>query len=61
MGIKVRACGDFDYYGKTLVKAEGKFYIITTGYNEPRPRSYSITEVSGADVMLKKAADGLES
>lgn len=46
MGIKARACGNFDYHGQTLIKLEGKFYIITTGYNEPKPRSYSITEVS---------------
>jgi transglutaminase-like putative cysteine protease len=50
MGIKARSCGNFDYHGQTLIKAEGKFYIITTGYNEPKPRSYSITEVSGADL-----------
>lgn len=50
MGIKAKACGNFDYHGKTLVKAEGKFYIITTGYDEPRPRSYSISEVSEADL-----------
>ena len=50
MGIKARACGEFDYHGQTLIKAEGKFYIITTGYDEPRPRSYSITEVSGKDL-----------
>ena len=50
MGIKARACGKFDYHGQTLIKAEGKFYIITTGYNEPKPRSYSIIEVSGTDL-----------
>lgn len=50
MGIKAKACGNFDYHGKTLVKADGKFYIFTTGYDEPRPRSYSISEVSGADL-----------
>lgn len=50
MGIKARACGEFDYHGQTLVKADGKFYIITTGYNEPKPRSYSVTEVSGEDL-----------
>lgn len=50
MGIKAVACGNFDYHGKTLVKADGKFYIITTGYDEPRPRSYSISEVSEADL-----------
>lgn len=50
MGIKARGCGDIDYHGQTLVKADGKFYIITTGYNEPKPRHYGITEVSGADL-----------
>ena len=50
MGINAKACGNFDYHGKTLVKADGKFYIITTGYDEPRPRSYSISEVSEADL-----------
>lgn len=50
MGIKAKACGNFDYHGKTLVKADGKFYIITTGYDEPRPRSYSISEVSEANL-----------
>lgn len=50
MGIKAKACGNFDYHGKTLVKADGEFYIITTGYDEPRPRSYSISEVSEADL-----------
>lgn len=50
MGIKARACGEFDYHGQTLIKAEGKFYLITTGFDEPRPRSYSISEVSGKDL-----------
>lgn len=50
MEIKARACGNFDYHGQTLIKAERKYYVITTGYNEPKPRSYSITEVSGADL-----------
>ncbi len=26
------------------------FYLITTGFDEPKPRSYSITEVSGTDL-----------
>lgn len=50
MGIKARACGNFDYHGQTLIRAEGKFYIITTGYDEPKPRSYDIMEVSGEDL-----------
>ncbi|MDE7424672.1 MAG: Ig-like domain-containing protein [Lachnospiraceae bacterium] len=55
MGVKAQGCGNINYHGQTLIKAEGKFYIITTGYDEPKPRSYSITEVSGAD--LEKIMD----
>jgi hypothetical protein len=50
MGIKARFCGNFDYHGQTLMKAEGKINIITIGYNESKPRSCSITEVSGEDL-----------
>lgn len=32
------------------MKAEGKINIITIGYNESKPRSCSITEVSGEDL-----------
>jgi len=60
MGIKARSCGNFDYHGKTLVKAEGKFYIITTGYDEPKPRSYGITEVSGTDLEKILADNNLK-
>lgn len=34
MGVKARACGNIDYHGQTLIKAEGKYYIITTGYEK---------------------------
>lgn len=50
MGVKAQGCGNIDYHGQTLIKAEGKFYLITTGFDEPRPRSYTITEVSGTDL-----------
>ena len=48
MGIKAAACGNLAAHGKTLIYAEGKFYVIITGFNEPKPRHYEIYEVSGA-------------
>ena len=47
MGIKAAACGNLAAHGKTLVYAEGKFYVIITGFNEPKPRHYEIYEISG--------------
>lgn len=47
MGIKAAACGNLVAHGKTLVYAEGKFYVIITGFNEPKPRHYEIYEISG--------------
>lgn len=45
MGIKAQACGNLDCHGETLVQADGDFYIVVTGYNEPKPRHYMIYEV----------------
>ena len=47
MGIKAAACGNLDAHGKTLVYADGRFYVIITGFNEPKPRQYMIYEISG--------------
>ena len=47
MGIKAVACRNLDDHGKTLVYADGIFYVIVTGFNEPKPRMYGIYEVSG--------------
>lgn len=47
MGIKALACRNYDAHGQTLVFADGKFYLVVTGYNEPKPRSYSMYEISG--------------
>lgn len=55
MGIKAAACGNLDAHGKTLVYADGKFYVIITGFNEPKPRHYEIYEISGA--ALEKLAE----
>ena len=47
MGIKAVACRNLDDHGKTLVYADGRFYVIVTGFNEPKPRPYGIYEISG--------------
>ena len=47
MGIKASGCRNLDAHGKTLVYADGKFYVIITGFNEPKPRQYMIYEISG--------------
>lgn len=54
LGIKALPCSSIDYHGQTLVKADGKFYMVVTGFNEPKPRSYFIYEVS--DDELKTIA-----
>lgn len=56
MGIKALGCRDIDRHGQTLVKADGKFYMVITGYNEPRPRRYTIYEMS-AEAVEKLAAE----
>lgn len=50
MGIKAVACRNLDDHGKTLVYADDKFYVIVTGFNEPKPRRYGIYEISGEDL-----------
>lgn len=55
MGIKAVACRNIDYHGQTLVKADGIFYMVITGYNEPKPRQYLIYEMTAEGV--EKVAD----
>lgn len=47
MGLKAVGCRNLDAHGKTLVYADDKFYVIITGFNEPKPRQYMIYEISG--------------
>ncbi len=56
MGIKAVACRNLDDHGKTLVYADGRFYVIVTGFNEPKPRPYGIYEISGGalEVLAEK-------
>lgn len=41
-GIKALALLGENFDGKTLVKADGRMYIVVTGFNEPKPRRYMI-------------------
>lgn len=50
MGIKAAGCGNINAHGKTLIYADRKFYVIVTGYNEPKPRQYDIYEINGTDL-----------
>lgn len=47
MGVKAVACRDIDAHGETLVWADRRFYVVVTGYNEPKPRKYVIYEIKG--------------
>ena len=47
MGIKAAGCGNLNAHGKTLVYPDGKFYVIVTGFNEPKLRPYGIYEING--------------
>ena len=46
IGIKAVGCNNINVHGKTAVWADGKYYIYTTGFNEPRPRSYMVSETT---------------
>lgn len=49
VGIKAVAC-DVNHHGQTIVKADGKYYMVVTGYKEPRPRSYMVYEIETDDI-----------
>jgi hypothetical protein len=55
-GLKALACLGENYDGKTLVKADGKMYIVVTGFNEPKPRKYMIMELT--EKTLQNVAEG---
>lgn len=45
-GIKALALLGENLHGKTLVKADGRMYIVVTGIDEPKPRRYMIMQPS---------------
>lgn len=56
MGIKAEECRNYDYHGRTLVKADDTYYLIITGFDEPKPRSYMISTITD-ESQLKKTMD----
>ena len=44
IGVKAQGCRSLDEHGKTVVRADGRYYIYTTGFKEPRPRGYLASE-----------------
>ena len=50
-GIKALALLGEDYHGNTLVKADGRMYIVVTGINEPKPRRYMILKPSDENLQ----------
>ena len=46
LGLHASYCPDLDAHGDTVVRADGKVYLVTTGFNEKKPRTYWINEMS---------------
>ena len=46
IGIQAVACRDLDAHGHTLVKADGRGYIVRTGFGGKKPRYYEIDELT---------------
>lgn len=46
VGVKAQACRGIEAHGMTVVKADGKFYLIVTGYEGTKPRDYTMYEIS---------------
>lgn len=45
VGVKAQACRGIEAHGMTVVKADGKFYLIVTGYEGTKPRDYTMYEI----------------
>ena len=46
VGVKAQACRGIEAHGMTVVKSDGKFYLIVTGYEGTKPRDYTMYEIS---------------
>lgn len=46
LGLHAAACPDLEAHGDTVVRADGKVYLVTTGYQGEKPRYYQIVEMS---------------
>lgn len=50
IGVKAQACRSIDAHGMTVVQADGKFYLIVTGYAGTKPRDFTMYEIDEATV-----------
>lgn len=46
LGLRAAACPDLDSHGDTVVRADSRVYLVTTGYQGEKPRYYQIVEMS---------------
>lgn len=46
LGLHAGYCPDGDAHGDTVVRADGKVYLVTTGFIEKKPRTYWINEMT---------------
>ena len=46
LGLRAAACPDLDSHGMTVVRADGKVYVVTTGFGGKKPRYYNIIEIT---------------
>lgn len=55
-GLEALALSGENDHGKTLVKADGRMYVVVTGFDEPKPRRYMI--MTPSDEALQNIARG---
>lgn len=58
LGMKAYGCSG-DYHGETIVHAGDTYYLVTTGFNEPKPRSYSVIIIETDDIESYCKAKGV--
>ena len=46
LGLKAAACPSIDSHGMTVVRADGKVYVVTTGFTGKKPRYYEVREIT---------------
>lgn len=49
LGMKAYGCSA-EYHGETIVHAGDTYYLVTTGFKEPRPRSYVVAKIETDDI-----------
>lgn len=46
LGLRAAGCRSIDSHGQTIVRADGKVYLVTTGFAGKKQRYYEIREIS---------------